>query len=209
MPNIQKYMRLFTGSGEVGSDNPLSVSVADAIVAGEEHIGTVGGHVVTPTAVLIRPANTTAYASGDLVANSATAAAVLPLVFANAVRKVGGSGKVRRARLTKNSDDVTNPTFRLHVFTSNPVSVVPTNGDNDAIQLTGARNSHVGSFEFDMTANDIHTDGNFDDAVPLIGSEINFVVPSGTSLYGLLEARAAYTPASEEQFVATLEIQQD
>ena len=206
--NIQKYMRLFTGSGEVASDNPLSVSI-EGITASEAHIGAVGGHVVTPSASFIRPADATAYASGDLVANSTTAASVRPLMFANAVRQAGGSGRIRRGRLRKNSDDTTNPSFRLHLFDSDPTMVAPTSGDNGAIQLTGAMASHLGSIDFDMTAIDIHADGNWDSGVPHVGQEINFVVPGGTALYGLLEARAAYTPADSEVFAVTLEIQQD
>ena len=45
--------------------------------------------------------------------------------------------------------------------------------------------------------------------MPLIGSDISVKLASGTSLFGLLEARAAYTPANAEQFTITLEAFQD
>ena len=42
---------------------------------------------------------------------------------------------------------------------------------------------------------------------PGAGSEISFVA-AATTIYGLLEARAAYTPASGETFTCELELEQ-
>lgn len=171
--------------------------------------GQVGGYSDCITASLTRPANTTQYASGDLIANSATASAVTPLTFNAAARYSGGSFFVRRARLTKSADSTTAAKFRLHLFDADPTATDPTNGDNGAIQLTGALSHHLGSIDFTTIDADIHTDGNVLVAGPMQGSEITARLGSGQAIYGLLEARDTYTPASGEVFSVTLEIIQN
>lgn len=162
------------------------------------------GAISTPRAIFTRPANTTQYASGDLVANSATTADVVAMSWPVAER----SCQVRRARLFKDDDDVTAASFRLHLFSANPVATNPANGDNGAIQLNGALKSYLGSVDFDMTASgiDIHADGNGAIGAPSKGEEIN--VRGVGDLYGLLEARGTYTPASGEEFTVDLEMVQ-
>src|SRR6185437_974597 len=86
------------------------------------------GATVNLSANFTRPADTTAYATGDLVANSTTAGSVTPLSF-TAPRYATGSGQVRRARLKKSTNTTTNATFRLHLYATSPT---PTNGDNGA-----------------------------------------------------------------------------
>jgi hypothetical protein len=49
---------------------------------GENHIGQIGGHIAVVSASFTRPADTNAYAAGDLVANSVTAGSVIPMTFA-------------------------------------------------------------------------------------------------------------------------------
>lgn len=148
-----------------------------------------------------RPANATQYTSGDLVANDTTAGSVTPLTFG------GFAGVVRRAILTKDDDDVTAAKFRLHLFSGSPTATAPEVGDNGA--LTGGLNTalaeYLGSIDFDMTASpDIYnTAGNLAVGIPLKGQEI-FVPGGGGTIYGLLEARDTYTPASGETFVVEL-----
>lgn len=168
-----------------------------------------GGVVVSDS--FTRPDNTTAYASGDLVANSATAGSVAALTFSGAAVMNGGSFRIKRVRLTKDDDDVTNASFRLHLFDSDPVATAPEGGDNAAIQLNGALSSYLGSFALDMTATgiDIHNDGNAADGVPINGVDIVVSLSSGKAIYGLLEARGVYTPAAEEVFTAYVEIVND
>jgi hypothetical protein len=146
-----------------------------------------------------RPANTTQYASGDLIANDTTAGSVVAMEFA------GGPTVIRRARLTKDDDDVTAATFRLHLFTGDPTASAPANGDNGAISLNTAIAEYIGSFDFDMTASpDIYnTAGNVALGVPLKGNEV--MSPWAGTIYGLLEARGTYTPASGETFTVDLE----
>lgn len=157
--------------------------------------------VRTAIAAFARPADTTQYAIGDLVADTTTAGEVVPLAFA------GGPALVRRAMLTKDDDDTTSASFRLHLFASDPVASAPENGDNGALSLNTGIAAYLGSLDFAFgTAPDIYaTAGNVAIGVPLQGSEI-FVPASVNTLYGLVEARGAYTPASGETFSATLEL---
>jgi hypothetical protein len=169
------------------------------LAAGENHIGAVGGHTARVAVTFNRPADTIPYASGDLVANSTVAGSVAPMSFAIS-RAAGKGGMIRRARLRKSGTSITNASFRLHLYS---VSPVPANGDNGAWSTDGAMN-YVGSF--DVTVDKAFTDGSAGNAVPLVGSEINF---TADTYYGLLEARGAYTPASAETFEVLLEVIQN
>lgn len=160
--------------------------------------------VAQPSANFSRPADATAYASGDLVANSTTAGSVTPLSWSTAARYAGGSGQVRRVRLRKSNTTTTNATFRLHLYTASPTCA---NGDNAAWSTN--RSGYLGSIDLDMAGGNgrVFTDAAEVIGVPAVGSEINFVA-TATTVYGLLEARAAYTPASGETFTCELEIVQ-
>jgi hypothetical protein len=148
-----------------------------------------------------RPADTTAYASGDIVANSTTAGSVVPLNFANCSLGIGRAMQVRRVRIGKSGVGVTNASFRLHLF-----NVLPTvsSGDNAAISIATGMAKYLGSV--DVTVGQAFGDGAAGQAV----TEVNcHPVGSASNLYGLLEARGAYTPGSAEVFTIYLEIVQD
>lgn len=187
----------------VHPDGTASVGVVPA--ATENHVGEVGGRIATPAATFNRPADTTAYASGDLVANSTTAGSVTPLSW-TAARVAAGSFMVRRARLRKSGTTVTNASFRLHLYATSPT---PTNGDNGAWLTT--RSGYLGSFDLDIGGANgrVFSDGSQVSAAPTVGSEVSVSLASGQSVFGLLEARAAYTPASGETFAVELEILQN
>lgn len=178
--------------------------------AGENHLGEVGNPLATPSANFTRPADTTAYASGDLVANSVTAASVVPLSWTAAARVAAGSFLVRRARLKKSTTGVTAATFRLHLYTSDPsASSGIANGDNAAWSTN--HSGYVGSIDLDISG---ATGRAFRDSAavqgaPAVGQEINVKLASGQTIYGLLEARGAYTPGNAEIFTVDLELQQN
>jgi len=166
-------------------------------------------------AAFARPADVLAYASGDLVANSTTAGSVVPLAFAVArnartapVDPATGpqaifSGAVRRARIAKSGTSVTSASFRLHLYIAAPV---PANGDN-GVWLTNGAASYLGFM--DVTVDKAMSDGAAGHGAASIGPGILYQLAAGGQLYGLLEARAAYTPANAEQFTVTLEIESD
>ncbi len=82
-----------------------------------------------PAASVTRPNDTTAYAVGDLVANSTTAGSVVPLSFPLGNSYGIGQFRINRARLAKSGTGVTNATFRVHLYAASPS---PANGDNGA-----------------------------------------------------------------------------
>lgn len=152
---------------------------------------------LNPTASFARPADTTAYAVGDLVANSTTAGSVVPLQLQLGT---GVSASLRRVRLRKSSTSIANAQFRVHLFRAAPVSAA---GDNAAISMTGVA-SYLGSI--DVTMGQAFTDGAYGDGQ--FGVAIEQLLRLGAaedSIYALLEARAAYAPANAETFTLQLE----
>jgi hypothetical protein len=167
------------------SDNPVQT-----VAAG---FGAVG------SASFTRTNDTSAYAVGDLVANSTVAASVSAIQIVNAVREVGGVSRCERLRLQKSGTSITNASFRIHLYASNPV---PSNGDNGAFLTPIA--GYIGAF--DVTMDRIFTNGATGAGVPMSGSALTFTIPSGTTLFALIEARGAYTPTSGETFTVIAEL---
>jgi hypothetical protein len=166
----------------------------------------VKGRILAPSYSFTRPSDTTQYASGDLVANSTTAANVVALSWLIAQTAEGTiDGYVRRVRMWSSDNDTTSASFRLHFYSRNPVSTAPTNGDNGAyaMAVTDGNSIYLGSVDisFDRTVNNSDAYGA---GVPTAGNEINFT-DVGT-LYALIEARGTYTPASAEVLTIVPEI---
>jgi hypothetical protein len=146
-----------------------------------------------------RPGNTTAYSSGQLVANSVTAGSVVPLAFTVGGNSMPGQFRLSRIRLFKSGTTSANAQFRLHLYS---VAPVPANGDGGNWSTSGAA-GYLGSI--DVASMKAFTDGCCDVGDDAAGSEHWIRLASGTTFYGLLEARAAYAPAANEQFTVTLE----
>lgn len=172
-----------------------------AVTPATDAVFSTGGATVVNSANFPRPADTTAYASGDLVANSTVAGSVAPMSIA-AARVAAGSGIVRRLLMRKSTVSLTNASFRVHLF-----SVAPTvaNGDNGALSMTGVA-GYIG--KVDITMDQAFTDGAFG-ASDITMGDLQFKLPSGTVLYALIEARAAYTPGNAEVFTLHAEVLQD
>lgn len=195
---------ILTVSGaDVDNSAPLPVAADAALLAGEEFIGKVGGTIANPSYNFTRPANTTAYAIGDLVANNTTNTSVVPLSWTIA-RVAAGSVMIRRVRLKKSTTTTSNASFRLHLYRTSPATI--TNGDNGA--WSTSYSDYIGAF--DITCDRAFTDAAHGSAGnPLNGTDICLKLSSGSTIYGLLEARAAYAPGSEEVFTVELEAVQN
>lgn len=155
-------------------------------------------HVLAPT--FTRPADTTAYADGDLVANSTTAGSVAALVFAIPTG-LGKNIKIIGGTLQKSDQtDVANSQFRIHVYTSEPT---PANGDNGAWSTDIA--GYLGFVDLGLMI--AHTDDAYVRTYTPLVEIISHYMGVNTKLYGLLEADAAYSPASAETFTAGLIIE--
>ena len=156
------------------------------------------------SASFTRPADTTAYASGDLVANSTTAGSVAAIELRGFSVNSQGSCIIRRLKLAKSGTSTTNASFRVHLMRTDPATV--TNGDNGAFSVSGVAD-YIGAV--DITIDRAFTDGAAGFGVPIVGSEFMIRMPgdndssTGQSLFAMIEARAAYTPASAEVFTLT------
>jgi hypothetical protein len=170
-----------------------------AIVGGGTALPLVNGGKVVTGGTVTRPADTTAYAAGDLVANSTTAGSVTYPAIA-AARGTDIVSVATRCLFKKTGTSLTNAIFRVHFYNAQP-SV--SNGDNGA-WLTGSAN-YLGFF--DITCTQVFTDAAMGVGTVGNGAMMTFAPASGTSnLYFLIEARAAYTPISGEVFTVSLEV---
>lgn len=144
-----------------------------------------------------RPNDTTAYASGDLIANSTTAGSVTPMTF----KFWGNATKIMKAEVARSSTSVTNATFRLHLYNDSPTVA---NGDNGAISST--MSGYQGYIDI------VGTGTAFSNGAVAHGIYVNnavfaplyIVLDKDDKVYGLLEARGAYTPTAQETFTVSL-----
>lgn len=151
------------------------------------------------SATFTRPADVTAYAIGDLVANSTTAGSVVPMTFTLAQFLAQGA-KIRRARVRKSTNVVLDALFRLHLYRNSPTV---TNGDNGA-WISNQTANYIGSI--DVTVDRAFSDGAAGAGLPPGNNDIN---TADLQFFGLLEARGALVPASGEVFTVELEIDRE
>lgn len=148
-------------------------------------------NLINTQATFTRPADTTAYTANDLVANSVTAGSVVPMTF-SLPRNAGV--KLYRASVSVNSAVPTNLKFNLHLYGSLPTC---TNGDNGAWLTTSS--NWLGSVAIDGT-----TQTFSDNSVGWSTLTTYPLLLVSKTVYGLLQATAAYTPTSGEIFTVTL-----
>ncbi len=172
---------LWVPESEVGlAANPAVVATKCAILA----------------ASFTRPSDTTAYAVNDAVSNSTSAPAIL--TFANAARVAGGSGYIVKAELCTDQAACT-AAFRLHLFTA---SVIPNNDNAPYPSLYTNRLSRVGYIDFPAVSQE---GGGSTSAFALWVGQLLYVCDAAsTSLYGLLETKSIFTPASAQNFTLSL-----
>jgi hypothetical protein len=190
-----------TGAATSAKQDTIITAVQGATPAGENHIGAVGGNSSIASATFNRPADTTAYVSGDLVANSTTAGSVTPMSLA-AARVNQGTGAIRRVRLSTNHTSLAGTEiFRVHLFKTSPTV---SNGDNGAFSANGVASVSLGAI--DVTLSSVYNDGS----KGYVSTDILFAAAAATqNIFGLVEARGGYTPTSGETFTLELEVLQD
>ena len=152
--------------------------------------------IVTVSQNFTRPADTTAYADGDLIANSTTAGSVVPLLFV--VPGPHQGIRILGARISKTDEtDVANTQMTLHFYTDSPTCA---NGDNGAwsTDLAGYVGSHASGAVMTAFTDEAAIKKDFG-ATPITAH-----LDADSKLYALLEADAAYTPASAEVFTVRL-----
>lgn len=147
---------------------------------------------------ITRPNDTTAYASGDLVANSVTAGSVTPFAI---TLPFDSKIKLWRVGVSKSAASATNATWRVHLYKDSPTAA---NGDNGAWSTT--RSGYLGPVDV-AGSTQAFTDAAIGWGVYVnnaVQSPLVFDADADRIVYALLEARAAYTPAAQETFFITL-----
>ena len=154
-----------------------------------------------------RPADTTQYTEGDAISDNATTATAAGAFTLDLLVQAGGSARITDITLHKSDHDVTTATFWLLLFTTLPA--VAGWEDNAALAITDAEMLEckaVITFPAASFANVITGDVQ----TVTLNSPIGIVCASGSStIYGILVAGAAYTPASGEVFTVTVKAVQD
>ena len=176
------------------------------------------------TAELVRAADATAYAIGDLIANSTTAASVVPITF-TAARTVGGTGRISGCScvLTAGSGTIVLPSFDLILFRSEPNIPFAAGGypaDNAALNLSSAQMQQiVAVLPFSSSAWRNQAGGATAagpvgyQAVAVPGrayAPFNLASNGNQTLLGLLQAQSAWAPGNVAQtFDFALDVDQD
>lgn len=189
-----------TAANQAAANTKLDSIIANtaSTPASENHLGEVGGNTKEVAASFTRPGDTNAYAISDAVSDSTSAPTVI--TFTAVGRVNAGSGYITTARLVKNGATTTNANFRLYLYSVAPTPV----NDNAAFPLLWAnRTGRIGYIDFSSMS----TEGAGSDSAQALATAtaLEFVCASGTTnLFGVLVAKAAYAPASAEQFHITL-----
>jgi hypothetical protein len=159
---------------------------------------------------ITRPADTNAYAIGDLIAD-VTTTSPQPSAIALPVGRVnGGSGMIRALRLKVNDTAFKNATIRAHLFRDLPTFGVGDNGAFNASETYQATESAYMGY-VDITLSQQFSDPAVKGfGVRSIGSEWNFDCGAGTkNIFAVLEARSAVTPGSGKIFTLVAEVLQN
>lgn len=186
-------------AGKFGIDQ-TTPGTTDSVTpkATESHLGEVGGRKVEVSTEITRPADTTAYAAGDSVNTSTSAATVI--TFANFARISGGTGYITKVRIATDKKSIT-PRFRLHLFNASPTLV----NDNAAFARYYADESkRIGYVDLPAMFTPSDTSNSTLSEAQDATIRIPFVAVAGRAIYGVLETLDAFTPASGEKFNVTL-----
>lgn len=141
-------------------------------------------------AEITRPANTTAYAAGDVVAANA---AVAPIQLTGIGRQASATGEITHVSLETNNATVTNGDFAIHFFRESFVL----EADNAAwASLHANRANYLGFITLPTLLAKGGAAATKDDdlRIPFQCST------SGANLFVVIEAMGAYTPASGQVF---------
>lgn len=195
---------LSTSLGQKTAANSLSIVNASdqsaasvTLAASELHLGEVGGNLFPVSVEFTRPNDTTPYTAGDVVSDNATTTTMQAI--ANAARVSGGGGYIVGVRIATDKKSVT-PRFRIHFFNTNGATV---SGDNLAYKEVYADSSKRVFFH-DMPAMTTATDTTNSDMSRATDKDARIPYTcAATSLYFVLEALDAFTPASGEKFTVT------
>jgi len=161
---------------------------------------------LTPGAVefsysFTRPSNTTAYAAEDVVNNSTSAPSIITFSTVGGENTEGGKQYyVKSLRVATNNATVTFGSFRLYLTTNTQTAI---NDNSQQTLLYTNKANVVGYIDFSLS-----TGGTGSDSAEAYVTGIDIPVTlTNNVLYGYLVAKAAYVPASDQQFYLKLTLQ--
>lgn len=174
-------------------------------MTGQKQVAVVEFQTRVVRASVTRPANTTAYTAGDIIAAITTDN---HLTFSDVVENSGGTGSIDGVRVTSSANQTTKPDLELWLFHTDIVEV----GDNVAFAPTDAEMlTRVGII--DLSLNSWKTGnaasgaaGNSCIEVSNLGAIFNTATKD---LYGVLVVRNAYAPVTGEIFTVELLVTRD
>jgi hypothetical protein len=148
-----------------------------------------------------RPANTTAYAAGDVVNGDGV---LVPVTLTAVAKRNGGGGVIESVGLETNNVTVTNGTFRVHFFSASHATAA----DNAAFaSLHANRAAYIGFADLTILVAD---SASATGAQTQADVNIPFQCASADDdLYAVVVATGAYTPASGQVFQLTVTVRRD
>ena len=173
---------------------------AVSLLAGEAHVGEIGGYGNVVTATVIRPADTTAYVVDDVLSDNTVAPTLL--TFSDVARVNGESGWVISAVMVTDRAEEIRPQVRLMLFDTAPAAqndnaqFAPT--DADALRV-------VGWIDFNA-----YQDGAVNTIYFVNNLDVGFRCATGSrSMYGIPVMKNAYVPVANEKFDFRIEVTLD
>jgi hypothetical protein len=157
------------------------------------------------TYTFVRPADVTAYTAADLVANSTTAGSVVPLSWS---LPSNVPVFIPAFRMTINNPIIANASFRLHLLHTIPTFTSA--GDNSIVSTVVATGHAFLLAAYSGTLSTVTADGCSGLLVPADGGgrwlpmRKKPTATVQTTLYGYLEATAAYVPSSGASISLTM-----
>jgi len=179
-------------------NNPLVTAVmavksgGDIVAVGSSNPLPVGGKSVQKSASFTRPADTTAYAANDAIADSTSVPTLLS--FANCANANAGQGYIVKTRLMTNQKTCT-ARFRLSFYHTAPS---PVNDNAPKPMLYANKDKLIGRIDLDpCTTEDTSSDAAFSLSTALMPY---VCAAADTTIYCILTTLDAFTPASAQQF---------
>jgi hypothetical protein len=190
----------------IGNIDVLSLP---ALVAGEAHIGSLGGKSVLVSDETIRVADTIPYVAGDVISATVSNTGTTPLRSLAVGRVNGGSGYFTKFRLMTNQVACV-AALRIHFF-SVPQPTGPIVGDNVAMTFLYANAAYrLGHLDMPSFASTSPV-GASDSAVSQdLNTRFHFkCAVADNKIYYRIETLTAFTPISGQKFFLEAAADQD
>lgn len=172
--------------------NAVTTALASQATAANQDIQNAG--IKTATTSITRPADTTAYAAGDAIANSTSAPTSGGFVFSGIARASGKSG-IMSDLIVTSSNPAGGLSGEVYIFDTSVTAV----NDNAAFGISDAEaKTLVAKIPFTLSANTNNA------MAQVTNLAIGFEAVGSANLYFLVRVTAAYTPISGEELTFRL-----